>query len=556
MIKKLRQRLATLASERASYDPIAKQISNYIVPGRGVYNNFSRPQIKRKFTKECINSAASDASDVLTSGLQAGLVSPSRPWFKYYFPNKDLRRVKAFTDWLYRLEQVTYDILAESNFYSTVSSFFTEVVNFGTCPIYVGEDAGPVRFHMLTWGEYFIDTNAKNEVNTLFRIIYLKAGALIEEYGDKVPEGIRRTYKQRGDLGQYFVVIEAVTEEKFQRDKNFKSVHFLYNAPAAYALRKDDEVFQKPLRISGYYEFPYPTGRWSVIGSEVYGWGIGAKILPTVMRLQELEKSHLMMVHKEADPPVNVPARLKGQEDLFPGGKNYYSNPQEKVEEIVRRQYGHTGILASIARIEERVAKAYYNDIFLTAARDPNASPYKAAEVHARDAEKTLRLGPSIEMLGTSPFKPLLDRVVNIAIRKGYVEPPPGQLIDMGEDYGISMIGVLAQAQKAMAAQPMYEYIQSVTAIAQLDPAVFDNTDTDALHDELADIKGVPSIVLKDKDAVRNIREQRAKAQAEQKAKEDAALQSQLQGQTGQQVADQAKTMSEASVNYNQILST
>ena len=548
-MKKLRERLDSLIMERAVYDATAKKISDYIAPGRNVHSTFTRPQIKKTPPKNSINPAAEDATEVLVSGIQAGLVSPSRPWFKLYFPDKRLRLVKAYTDWLYRAERVIYDMLSASNFYATVPAFFSEVINFGTGPIYIG-GADRLQFRVLTWGEYYIDVNAYGEVDTLFRIIYLTLKQLQEKYGSKLPSSLAQLKKPLNNF--YFTVIEAVIKEKYQ-DKPYKSTHFLYNAPAGYALTKSDDIFNKPLRVRGYYEFPYPTARWSVIGADVYGTGIGAKVLSTVQRLQEHEKSLLMMVHKEADPPMNVPVRLKGSEDFYPGGRNYYSNPQMKAEEVMRRSFNYQGIIASIQRIEDRIAKAYYNDIFLTAARDPNASPYKAAEVNAREAEKTLRLGPSIEMLGTAVFKPLLTRVFNIGLRKGLIPPPPEALVNTA-NYGIDMIGVLAQAQKAMGVQPMLEYIQMVTAVGQLDTAVIDKVDTDALHDEFADIKGIPSVIIRSKDDVQKIRENRAKAMQEQKDKEDALLQAQLSGQQQQQVADTAKTMSEASANYSEVL--
>jgi hypothetical protein len=225
-------------------------------------------------------------------------------------------------------------------------------------------------------------------------------------------------------------------------------------------------------------------------------------------------------------------------------------------KEVLQRRYDYQGLAMNIERIENRIAKSYFNDIFLTGARDPNASPYKAAEVNARESEKALRLGPSIEMLGGSPFKPLLTRVMNIGIRKGLIPEPPAQLIEDGAQYGINMIGVLAQAQKAMAAQPIMEYLQYVMAIAQVDPAVMDNANTDAMHDEFADIKGIPTTILNSKAHVSQIRDARQKAAQEQQAKEEAAAMAEVGGQVGQARADTAKTMSEASVNYNQLLGT
>ena len=68
-----------LLQERNEWDAEAKKISSFIIPGRGIFNNLTRPSKRKLTSPKVVNAVAKDAMRVLTSGLQGGLTSPARP---------------------------------------------------------------------------------------------------------------------------------------------------------------------------------------------------------------------------------------------------------------------------------------------------------------------------------------------------------------------------------------------------------------------------------------------------------------------------------------------
>jgi hypothetical protein len=322
-------------------------------------------------------------------------------------------------------------------------------------------------------------------------------------------------------------------------------------------LSKEESETGCLLEKKGFYEFPYPTGRFDIIGSDVYGIGPGAEALPDVMRLQEMEKAASMAVHKSVNPPLFVPAHLKSKIKTLPGGLNYSRNTMnEKVSTLYDTRFDYPGVLAFVDRVVHRIQVAFFNDIFLTASRDPNASPMKAAEVNVKEQEKMLRLGPVIERLHYEFLQPLLERCFNIMLRKGLfaeLDPQSQMLLDQA-GYDIKLVSVLAQAQKAIGVRPIQDFVSFVGGVASVDPTALDNINVDNTIIEFADITGVPSPILRDPEEVKQIRQGRAQAQQQQRMKEEAMMNQGMQQQGMESRANTAKTLSEAGVNMADIL--
>jgi len=517
-------------AERSEWEAEAKTISDYIVPGRGIYQLFSKPR-KRKLTSSMvINPRANSALQVLTSGMQAGLTSPSRPWFSLRFTDPRLNKNLVVKQWLYECEKAIYMSLAQSNFYQIVHSFYTEYAAFGTASMYVGEDSvTPFRFELLTFGEFAFFVDATHRPSKYFRTIFMTPAQLIEKFGiDNVSQAVKDLYTEKSPKlnTTYITVIKAVCPDKYNSKMNFTAVYFEIAKS-----QQDQSKIDKPLQIKGYYEFPYPLARWETIGSDIYGIGPGAAALPDVKRLQEMEKSFLMATHKEVDPPLQAPARMRNKIKSLPGGISYNTGPNEKVEKLYEGKFDYVGVSHAIERVEQRIDKCFYNDVFITSARDPNASPLKAREVDVREDEKIIRLGPVVERLYYEFFQPVIERCFNILDRKELLPAKPPILQQMNGDYDIVLTSPLAQAQKMMSASGIQNFLTFVGQAMQYAPDVVDMVDVDKSVEEFHDISGAPASMLRTPEDTLKIREAKQKAMQEQKAKEEAAAMSQVGGQ-------------------------
>ena len=76
---------------------------------------------------------------------------------------------------------------------------------------------------------------------------------------------------------------------------------------------------ERPLRVSGYAEFPIVAPRWEVVGGDFYGRGPGWNALGESKTLQELRKDYLVAQKMTIQPPMMGPSSLRGtHRDLRP----------------------------------------------------------------------------------------------------------------------------------------------------------------------------------------------------------------------------------------------
>lgn len=530
-------------NERSEWESEWKSITDYLLPGRGIYQLYNRPKKRALTSPRVINTVAEDALYVLTSGMHGGLTSPALPWFRLEWANQQIRDFEPLKMWLQGCDRRLHAALQASNFYSIINSFYTEYVGFGTGCMYVGEDTDtdvqPFRFELLTAGEYAFTVNAIGKPNQFFRTLFRTPQQLVDQFESNVSANTRAivTDNKPEKNTLFLPVLEMIVKEPFQ-DKAYTQYIFEIGA------NKDGN--NGPLSKAGFYEFPYPIGRWNTIGSDIYGVGPGSRALPDIKRLQEMEKSFLMATHKTLDPPVNAPSRMRGKLNTLPGGINYYANPNEAVKELYQVRFDFQGISAAVERVEQRIQRNFFNDVFLAAARDPNASPYKATEVTAREQEKMLRLGPVVERLQNEFLQPIVERCFNIMLRKEMFEPLSPDLAQMAGEYKINLISPLAVAQRSIALQGINSFLAFIGQAAQFDQTILDNVNPDEAARAYGDITGVQLGVMRTKEEVQSIRKARAQAMAQEKAKQDAMVEAQVNSQVNAEQAAAQKTQAEA----------
>jgi hypothetical protein len=200
------------------------------------------------------------------------------------------------------------------------------------------------------------------------------------------------------------------------------------------------------------------------------------------------------------------------------------------------------------------IRKMCFNDVFLTGMRDPNASPLKAREVDAREDEGVLRLGPHIGRIYNGGLNPLVSRCFMSMLRRNKFAPiDPNMLKDVG-GINVTLIGPLAQAQKLIEVRGIQSFFQFIAGLVPFDDSARDKINIDRTIDEVADMTGVPAIVLATEDEVKAARQARMQAAQAAQAKEDAALQTQMQSASSAAASGAAKNYAAAGVDMAEIL--
>jgi hypothetical protein len=121
-------------------------------------------------------------------------------------------------------------------------------------------------------------------------------------------------------------------------------------------------------------------------------------------------------------------------------------------------------------------------------------------------------LAPTLARLESEALTPLLNRCFSIMHRQGELPPPPEELA-RGANLDVEYEGPLARSQKVTRLAGMDEFIRITAPVAQQQPAVVDNLDTDRAFRDLAEVAGLPADYLRDEDDVATMRQQRAQQQ-------------------------------------------
>jgi len=534
--------------ERSEWEAEWRNVSDFLIPGRGIFQTYAKPRKRKLTSPKVINTIGEDALNVLTSGIHGGLTSPARPWFDLSWSDPNLKEIEPLKKWLQDCTKRLHTAFQSSNFYSIINSFYTEYAGFGTGSIFMGEHSNlektPFRFELLTAGEYSLSYGVDDRVDTYYRTILMSPYKLYHRF----PKGVSKELKKRvekNDAGIHKVSV-TVLECVYPNEYNSKPyTQVFYELTAESQGYQSNAKEKSPLEVKGFHEHPYPTARWGTIGSDIYGIGPGSRALPDIRRLQEMERAGLMATHKGIDPPLNVPARMRGAVNTLPGGRNYYSNVNEVISQLYQVNFDHGSAAQSMERVEQRIQRNFFNDIFLTAARDPNASPLRTGQVHAQEQEKMLRLGPVIERLHNELLQSIVERGFNIMLRNEMFQPLSPELAELAGSYNISLVSPLAAAQRQMELKGITSFLGFIGQTAQFDQQVLDNVDIDEATREYADITGVPIGVLrstKDVDQIRKARAERAKAEQQREmAAQDAATQSQLDSERASAAKQQAE---------------
>lgn len=491
---------------------------------------------------------------VLTSGIQGSLIPSARPWLEIQWKDKRLRDIPFFKKWMYEAQEVLRSDFQDTNFYPVNSSALTELGGFGTGAVFVDSDAGdaPFQFIMLTAGEYVFSVNYLGKPDKFYRVLFMTPRNMVERFGiSKVSNSIRDIVSGGAPNQEktFVAVLECILPIPFQ-DKPIKRMFWEVGTAGVgdAALANSAKTFgsnAQPLQVSGFYEFPVAIARWDVTGQDTQGLGPGSEALPEIKRLQEMEKAARMAVHKEVDPPLNAPAYMRGKIQAFPGSRNYYRSPNDKIDTLYNRNFNYQGIEAKIERVENGIKLKFFNDIFLTSSRDPNASPMKAAEVNVKEGEKMLRLGSVVERLVPEMYNPQISRCFNINLRKGRFPEVPDEYKEMMSGISINFTSPLAQAQKLLAARSIEQTTAFMGQAASITPEVMDKIDIDIAVDEYADAHGTTRRIMRTDEEVAAIRKGRADEMQKKQQRQEQMEDAEMAAKMGPATAGAAKTRAE-----------
>lgn len=538
----LERRKSALINERQSFIPHYRELAEFIQPRRGRFFVSDRNKGDRRFAS-IINSKATQAHRVARSGMLAGTMSPTQPWFSLETPDSALMEFMPVKEWLYKVEALLRRIYNQSNFYNMAPVMLGELLLFGTgCMSQVDDFEDVARFYTHTAGSYMIGQNARYDVNTVIREFEWSVEQIVGQFGYKNCSMAVKTAYDRGTYDSWFPVTHYTGPngdyDESKGDSRYKGVKSCYYEPG----NVDKDAY---LEEKGFDEFPYYCPRWDVTGEDIYGTDCPAMTaLGDIKGLQIEEKRKAQAIDKMVNPPLSGPASLKSVPvSGLPGGLTAYdSNGTQKLEPIYTVNANLGELRLDIGAVERRIETAFYNDLFLAITQMEGIQPKNQLDIMQRHQERLLQLGPVLERLHGEFLNKMITRTFNQCARAGILPIPPPEL--QGQTLEVKYISSLAMAQKAVATQAIEKmalYVGGLVGAGKTD--AWDKFDGDQSIDEYAQILGVPPRIIVSDDQVQAIREQRAQQQ-----------QAQMALAAAQQAADVAQSASKADMSGDNAL--
>lgn len=511
---KLYTRWGQLKTERATWYPHWKELSDYLLPRSGRFFIQDRDRGQRRHNS-IYDNTGTRALRILGAGMMSGATSPARPWFRLTIADPDLAQYAPVKQWLADVTSLMLSVFQKSNTYRSLHSMYEELGCFGTGVSVVMPDFKNIIHHQtLTCGEYCIATDYRGHVNTMYREFQQPVHSIVAEFGyENCSKSVQNMW-DRGTLDTWVTIVHSI-EPRADRERDirkkdaknmpWKSCYFELNAEP-----------NKYLRESGFKELPVLAPRWAVAGGDIYGNSPGMEALGDVKQLQHEQLRKAQGIDYKTLPPLQVPTSLKNRDvDRMPGGISYYdaTTPGAGIRSAFDVNLDLSHLLADIQDVRERIKGSFYADLFLMLANGTNTT-MTATEVAERHEEKLLMLGPVLERLHNELLDPLIEMTFSRMIEAGVVPQPPEEL--QGMDISVEFVSMLAQAQRAIATNGIDRFVGNLGAVANFKPDVLDKFNSDEWADAYSDMLGVDPKLIISNEQVAVIRKQRADAQAAQ----------------------------------------
>jgi hypothetical protein len=553
---KLVDRVAeSLKAHRQDWEPHYKLLEQHFLPRNSAFssdpatsNTANRGKL---INRKMLNSTPMRALRVLKSGLQAGVTSPSRPWFRLQPSDPGKRERPAVKEYMWKAQTEMRRIMERSGLYNMLHNGYGHLGVYGVeCSLI--EDHGPMalRGYQMKPGSFWLGMSNDRDVDTCYREFGMTVNQIVGKFvygnnksGDPdwnaVPPAIKDKY-DKGQIGEIETVCQLImprrNRDALKINKENKPIASLY-------WLKDDsrDTNNRPLLGNGGYNTnPISASRWEVDGYEVYGYSPAMETLPDVQELMTQRRDYLEMLRRVNRPPMNAHTDLRTSAfSLAPGAVNYMADPSKGLTPAYQVDPQLAALREDAEVSKDSIWSGMYADLFMMISQ-LDRRQITATEIDERREEKLIALGPVLERLHFEKLKPLVERLYITVVNSGVIGPPPEEL--RGEEVEIDFISMLAQAQKAVATGGMERLVGFVGNLAAAKPEVLDKIDEDATVSEYADMLGVPVNVVRSDDDAQALRRRRQEAEARMQQAEQAEK---VAG-AANQGAQAAKVLSEA----------
>ena len=501
---------------RAPHEQLWDEVAELSMPRKvtGGEAGYLPPMID---SAELHDSTLRVASLMLANGF-CSLVTPREEVWHSLTPPKALKENDAVVKFYRECgEEITYR-LEQSNFYTEIQETYLDRAAMGTGVDFSewDDEYDNLNFRHLPIGTYYIGQDHRGRADCVIAELCYTAEQAAQEFGlDSLSSKLQKEVKdpKRNDTHVFLVSVE--------KTKDWEKGEFPYTMCVA------EEEGKHKVHEQGYFEMPAHVTRYLKWGTSPYGFAPTWIALPEAHKLSLLQKQMDVLAEKAANPPILAPASLEGEIGVGALDITYVNDidPNRSPREWAtsgRYDIGQDRITEKKKTIQEIM----HGDLFRLFAQIDRTMT--ATEATLREAEKVMQFSPTFSALTSEYLDPKLMRIFGILWRQGKMPQPPEELtMLLGEGQvplpQVAYSNRISLAIKAKTNMNYAEYMAIQTPLAEMNPAILDNMDSDRQFRDGWRNAGLPEDGLKREIDVEETRQARAEAQQQQMQMEQAA---------------------------------
>lgn len=444
---------------------------------------------------DVFDDTATQSNLILAAGLSGYMTNSAQRWFELRTRRESLMESSAVKSFFSESADIMYSVFANSNLYQQLHECYIDLGSVGTAAIYEEDDPRDfVRFYARPPKEIYILEDAREEVNMVFRKFTMTSWQAYEFFGKECGATITKCVEEEKDFNKPFEFIQYVCP---RHSRDVRKIDNKNKPIASYWVSLADK---KIVRESGFEEMPYFCPRFYKNSGEVYGYSALYTCYPDVTMVNKAVETYIKGAEIAIYPPWIVENDgMMGTLDLRAGAINYQRQPMSQGQVIQPLRSGsNTQVgLDFIQRVEDKIRRAFFVDLFLMIAQAPQMT---ATEVIERTQEKMLIIGPILGRLQGELLNKIIYRTFNILLRRGELPEVPEEL--QGQAWDVVYVSPLAKAQRAVQARDMQTFLAVVGQMAAFVPEAIDKLKVDTIVDKFGKVYSVdPDIIAGDDEA-------------------------------------------------------
>jgi hypothetical protein len=502
------EEMTQLEADRQNWDTLYQECADYAMPDN---NQIVTQRAEGQEAMDLFDTTAEESNIQLASGLYSFLFPTDSRAFVLEIDDEKLSNDDEVASWLEKVTKIIHKHLVNSNFREAFFEYLKSLGTFGTSDMHVEKGKKkPIVFTNYFIGDFYIRRNSDGDVDTVFRKFKFTARQAVQEFGEE-------------NLGEK--ILKAFENPKRRNKTKFKFIHKICPREDR-DIEKDDPTNmpiasinvsvedKKVVSESGFQEMPDMVSVFDKDSKEDLGRSPTMKKLPDIRMVNSAAKLYIKGSEKMVDPPILTPDDgsiwpLATQ----PGGQIHFRAGGDKPEWF--KFEGNLNHLEKfIERVQHQIQKGFFLDMF-----DPlvDRNNMTATEVLARVEQQIRFLTPIIGRLQSGLFNPMIQRIIGILGRGGFLPALPEQLEDV--DYRVMYLGRLALAMKTLETEGLARTFEQFKPLADVGVLEWlDNINLDAAFRGVARNNGVPATWLTDVKEMKKDRDARELKRQQQEA--------------------------------------